>query len=41
MIDASSYLFRMHSGDGIITGLECGSNPNHAVLAVGFGTEDG
>ena len=29
----------MYSGSGVITGLECGENPNHAVLAVGYGTK--
>lgn len=39
-IDASNSIFQFYTS-GVITGDECGTDLDHAVLAVGYGTEDG
>ena len=39
-IDAGAYPF-MHYMSGIITDTSCGAALDHAVLAVGYGVEDG
>jgi C1A family cysteine protease len=39
-IDAESTVFQYYT-KGVITGDECGEDLDHAVLAVGYGTEDG
>jgi C1A family cysteine protease len=39
-IDASEYPFQHYFG-GIITDPTCGTSLDHAVLAVGYGIEDG
>ena len=40
-IEADSYYFQLYSS-GILTNVsECGTNLDHAVLAVGYGTENG
>jgi cathepsin L len=40
VLDAGSTAFG-HYSSGVITGTACGSSINHAVLAVGYGTENG
>ena len=39
-IDASSFAFNSYSS-GVITTTNCGTNIDHAVVAVGYGTENG
>ena len=39
MVDAASPSFQQYNGEGVITGDDCGDEPNHAVLAVGYGHE--
>ena len=39
-IDASSLIF-IHFESGVITSYQCGTTPNHAVLAVGYGSLNG
>jgi len=38
-VDASSDYFRKY-GSGIISDTRCGSSPNHAMLLVGYGTDE-
>ena len=39
-IEADKTAFQMYTS-GVITGTDCGTNLDHGVLAVGYGTEDG
>ena len=39
-IEADKAVFQMYSS-GVLTGTGCGTNLDHGVLAVGYGTEDG
>jgi C1A family cysteine protease len=39
-IDSASYPF-LHYMSGVITSAECGTKLDHAVVAVGYGTENG
>lgn len=39
-VNASSMVFRQYR-DGVITSESCGTSLNHAVTAVGYGTENG
>jgi len=38
-VDSSSMYFREYGG-GVISHSDCGASPNHALLAIGFGTDD-
>ena len=39
-IEADKMVFQTYSS-GVLTSSRCGTNLDHAVLAVGYGTEDG
>ena len=39
-VDADSTAFRNYSS-GVVTGTDCGTSLDHAIVAVGYGTEDG
>lgn len=39
-VDADSTAFRNYSS-GVVTGTDCGTKLDHAITAVGYGTEDG
>ena len=38
-IEADTFLFQLYTS-GVITDVKCGTNLDHAVLIVGYGTED-
>ena len=39
-IEADKFVFQTYKS-GVLTSDQCGTNLDHAVLAVGYGTEDG
>jgi xylem cysteine proteinase len=40
-IKADAKVFRFHDGASVITSRDCGQQPNHQVLGVGYGTHNG